>query len=191
VARPVVKLHGIRRAAMELFVEKGIEGTTIRDIALRARAAEGTMYRHFPGKEALALAIFLEELEALLSDLERIVEEEASCRETIFAMIREFYAFFEDDPVRFSYLLLSEHAFLRRLPEGTVLPTDLLRGVLRRGIASGELRRIDPDLATAYVFGIVARVPLFKITGKIRADLRELAPEVARDCWILLEGDER
>ena len=47
----MTKRDAICDAALELFAEKGIEATTIRDIAQRADAAEGTLYRHFKGKE--------------------------------------------------------------------------------------------------------------------------------------------
>ena len=41
------------RAALELFTSLGFHGTTTPALATRAGVAEGTIYRHFPGKEAL------------------------------------------------------------------------------------------------------------------------------------------
>ena len=35
----------IERAALQLFVRRGLRGTTVRDIAACARVAEGTLYR--------------------------------------------------------------------------------------------------------------------------------------------------
>ena len=52
--RPVVV-----RAATSLFAEKGIDGTSMRDIAEAAGVREAAIYRHFTGKEELARDIFL------------------------------------------------------------------------------------------------------------------------------------
>jgi len=49
----------LRRAAMQLFLERGYRGTTIADIEAAAGLAPraGTFYRHFESKEALLVAI--------------------------------------------------------------------------------------------------------------------------------------
>ena len=45
-------------AARQCFAESGFEATTIRDIAQRAGISLGLMYRYFPAKEHLALAVY-------------------------------------------------------------------------------------------------------------------------------------
>ncbi len=46
------------RAALELYTTTGFLGTTTPDIALRAGVAEGTIYRHFSGKEDLLNEVY-------------------------------------------------------------------------------------------------------------------------------------
>lgn len=48
------------RAALELFATQGYHATTTPAIAARAHVAEGTIYRHFPGKEALLNEVYRE-----------------------------------------------------------------------------------------------------------------------------------
>lgn len=48
------------RAALELFTTHGYHATTTPAIAARAHVAEGTIYRHFAGKEALLNEVFRE-----------------------------------------------------------------------------------------------------------------------------------
>src|SRR5262249_22228438 len=56
--------QAIRAAARRLFVDKGLEGTSTRDIAAAADIAVGTLFNYFSSKEALAVAIAAESLAA-------------------------------------------------------------------------------------------------------------------------------
>ncbi len=50
----------ILEQAHQLFLQQGYHGTSMRQIAQRAGIALGAIYNHFPGKEAIFEAIFLE-----------------------------------------------------------------------------------------------------------------------------------
>lgn len=53
----VERKAAIVRAALPLFAQKGFARTTTRDLARAAGVSEPLLYRHFPSKEALYLAI--------------------------------------------------------------------------------------------------------------------------------------
>ena len=46
------------RAGLELFTAQGYRATTTSDIARHAGVAEGALYRHFPGKQALLNEVY-------------------------------------------------------------------------------------------------------------------------------------
>jgi len=48
----------IRDAAMRVFVRKGINGSTMQDIASEAGMSAGAIYRYFPSKDQLVQAVF-------------------------------------------------------------------------------------------------------------------------------------
>src|SRR5439155_16662620 len=48
----------ILRAAMKLFSERGLAATSIRDIAQESGFTNPALYKHFVGKEELALHLF-------------------------------------------------------------------------------------------------------------------------------------
>ena len=48
----------ILRAAMKLFSEQGLDGTSIRDIAKESGYTNPALYKHFVGKDELALYLF-------------------------------------------------------------------------------------------------------------------------------------
>jgi len=52
--------------AAKLFAERGFKNTTVRDIADAAGILSGSLYHHFPGKEALFWAV-LEEVGARIT----------------------------------------------------------------------------------------------------------------------------
>lgn len=53
-------------AARSAFAEKGAEAS-LEDIARRAGVGVGTLYRHFPTRQALLESVYIEEVEALCS----------------------------------------------------------------------------------------------------------------------------
>jgi AcrR family transcriptional regulator len=57
----------ILRAALELFREKGLEGTTTWELSMRAGIAEGTLFNYFKTKEDLALYFFQKETDGLIN----------------------------------------------------------------------------------------------------------------------------
>ena len=57
------------RAALELGAEGGYDAVQMRDVASRAEVALGTIYRYFPSKDALLLAVMVQ----WLGDLEQRV----------------------------------------------------------------------------------------------------------------------
>jgi AcrR family transcriptional regulator len=44
--------------AMQLIATRGYEATTLRDIAKEAGVSVGLLYRYFPGKQAIVLALY-------------------------------------------------------------------------------------------------------------------------------------
>jgi AcrR family transcriptional regulator len=54
---PPAKRH-VLRAAMKLFSEHGFAGTSIRDIARESGYTNPALYKHFAGKEELAVHLF-------------------------------------------------------------------------------------------------------------------------------------
>src|SRR5215472_5179841 len=57
----------ILSAALQLFREKGLEGTTTKEISKKAGIAEGTLFNYFKTKEDLALYFFQKETDGLIS----------------------------------------------------------------------------------------------------------------------------
>jgi AcrR family transcriptional regulator len=178
----------ISRTALRLFVEKGIDGTTIRDIATAAGIAEGTLYRHYPGKDALAWDLFSKNYTAFALELHRVQAGQATLRTKLDAMVRQFCAFFDRDPVLFSYLLLAQHGQLQKLTPEMPNPVEVVLEVLTGGMDRGEIPAGDPNVAAAMVLGIVLQVAVFKIYQRLPQSLTSLAEVLVDACWRVVLG---
>lgn len=59
------RVNDLLAAASEVFQERGYEATTMAEIAARAGAKIGSLYRFFPGKDAIAEAVLRQHMETL------------------------------------------------------------------------------------------------------------------------------
>src|SRR3546814_10446445 len=62
----------IEQVTLALFAEKGVDRTTIGDIARAAGIAEGTIYRHYPSKEELVWQLFSRNYTGLAQQLDAL-----------------------------------------------------------------------------------------------------------------------
>jgi AcrR family transcriptional regulator len=177
----------ISQAALALFVEKGVAETTVRDIAAAAGVAEGTLYRHFTGKDDLAWELYAANFAAFAGELDRRQREKDKLAGKMEVMVHHFCTFFDQDPVLFSYLLLAQHDFLKRVPPDMPNPVDLVHQVIWRAMAAGELPPGDAAAAAAMVMGIVLQSAVFKIYGRITTDLTSLAETLTSACLRVLK----
>ena len=173
----------LKRAALRHFVRHGISGARTREIARAARMAEGNLYRHYPGKDGLALSLYSELLGAFVVELDQASISTEGARERIFALCRRFRLLFERDPDAYAYIVLAQHPLMARTPKGMRTPTDVVEEVLRAGQKAGEVRGGDPSLLASLLVGMVVRVTLLRLHGLLKGDLDRLEREVAGACW--------
>jgi AcrR family transcriptional regulator len=178
----------IARTALRLFVEKGIVETTIRDIAGAAGIAEGTLYRHYENKDQLAWELFSTNYLAFARELDGLQQKYDTLKDKLAAMIRQFCAFFDRDPVLFSYLLLAQHAQLKKVTPEMQTAVTVLQKVIAQGMARGEVPEMEVELAAAMVLGVVLEVAVFKAYGRITQDLSHLSETLVAACWRVLPG---
>src|SRR5215467_3024671 len=104
------KLRRITEAARRLFVAKGFDDTTTREIALRAGVGIGTIFVYAQNKRDLLSLILNEELEKIELMAEAAIEEPASLLDNLMRVARIHYEFFAHQPA-LSRLVLREMVF--------------------------------------------------------------------------------
>src|SRR6516164_7696469 len=88
------KLRRIKEAARELFVAKGFDDTTTREIAVRAGVGIGTIFVYAENKRDLLFLIVNEELEAVAADAEASIVRGQSFLDTLLQVAARHYRFF-------------------------------------------------------------------------------------------------
>lgn len=156
-------------AALQLFVEKGFAGTRLDDVAARAGVSKGTLYLYFDSKEALFKAVIQEGILPVLEEGAELVESfEGSASELLRVMIDAWWnrignTLFGGVPK----LMISEAGNFPELAvyyHETVITRgrNLLRKVLQRGIAAGEFRDVNLEMAIDVIFAPVLMMVVWR-----------------------------
>lgn len=178
----------IERAAMALFVAKGVSETTIRDIAHGTRLAEGALYRHFRSKDALIHSLFSRHYAGLAANFDALQAPCPRLKDKLRAMIAECCRVYDADPVLFQFLLLVQHHSLHRIETDSASPVEIVHRVLAAGMAHGEIPSRDPNLATALVMGVILQPATFKTYGRIPGAMMLLVDTLTEACWRVLQA---
>ena len=175
----------ILSTALLLFTERGYFATSIHDIRRSANISIGSIYHHFESKEAIARAIY----DDLLTRMTTVVEEASATATTTKgkcrAIIAAFFDLAESDPLTLHFVLHARHReFLPdALPICSTRPFEMMKEVITAGIASGEVCRIDPVVASAVVFGSAIRLLHLALDGVLPHSLTTYLEEIVEAGW--------
>lgn len=166
----------IEREALRLFAAKGVEGTSIKDIAGAVGVADAALYRHFVSKDDMAQAIFVRHYGELAEAIHAIAATALPFRDKARALVAHFCALFDEEPDVFAFLLLNQHAHLRFVPkEAERNAVEALSRMMAQARQAGEIAQADPDLAAAMALGAVTQPAVFALYGRLSRPLRAQA----------------
>jgi AcrR family transcriptional regulator len=192
-ARPAELLE----AALALFVEKGFAAARAEDIAARAGVSKATLYAYFRSKEELLQVLLAQRLAACLASDGRQPAGDRSSRELLREALDTWRcALVGGDAGGIFKLVLTE---ARNFPglaafwsREVIEPTRrLVSDIVRRGIARGEFRPVDPDLVlVALVLPVIANCLHRHATGPAMPEGSVMnAPDLfSRHFELVLEG---
>ena len=152
MARPRTDLRArLVRAARSRFLEKGVDGASLRDIARVARTNIGMVYYHFKSKDELFLAVIEDVYPKLLADLREALGPALTFDERLAGGYARMAALSDDEYTVLRIIvreaLVSSQRLgrvLRRFTEGHV---GLVVAAVAEAAASGALRDDVPPAA--------------------------------------------
>ncbi|MDN8615083.1 TetR/AcrR family transcriptional regulator [Variovorax ginsengisoli] len=177
---PDTRENQLLAIARSLFARDGYERTSMRDIAEVADITKAALYYYFPNKEALYERVVLESMQSLVDDVSAAVAAADSPTARIRAFMQSSADVFDLARDRW---IAGSRAFREGGRGGQHLAAialrdryeNLLRQCISEGIASGEVRAIDPAIAGRFLLS-----GLNQMTNWHRPDGRLGVTEVMR-----------
>ena len=184
--KPSTKRPIIVRAATSLFAEKGIDATSMRDIAEAAGVREAAIYRHFAGKDHLARDIFLSWYSWHCTELQRILGRPGSTLDRLREIVAHEFSAVTEHAEAFVYFCENEARFVRDLPHGTMSARRIFMAFIKTGQACGEVRPASPELLADMLSGALCAVALAWLGTGRRRKLSAQLDEVVDGCWRMI-----
>lgn len=174
-----------------VFAAKGVEGTSVEEVAATAQVSKPVVYEHFGGKEGLYAVVVDRELRALTESITAALGQGGSDRETLERAALALLDYIEDSPDGFRILVRDVSG---TAPTGTYasLLSDVAAQVSHLLSAAFERRSIDSTHAQMYAQMLVG---MLSLTGQWWLETRvpakeEVAAHVVNLAWNGLGGLE-
>ena len=187
------KLLRIRNAARELFVSKGYDDTTTREIAARASVGMGTVFTYADNKRDL---LFLVANEDLAEVMRRAAEEslrEETMIESLLTFFRRHYEYFAQQP-ELSRLMLREMVFydsgmqanrFKSMREGFMYS---INESVRLAKQRGEIASPDESCSIGWVIFCLYQVEVRRWLAESMLDVAEGMECLERAIRIVISG---
>lgn len=159
------------KAALKLFVREGVRETNIRAIATEAGYTNPALFKHFSGKEALALHLFERCYLELANRLEAALKARAGFAEKLQALLGVFATFLDESPEAFLFVHEQLRDFWPRVSR-RVKRESMIRRVRRlvaQGVKEGQVRSdVPPELLVAAIIGFLLQFARMAYFGEFK-----------------------
>ncbi len=190
MSRPPRALAPLKDAALRLFVERGIDGTGIRELARSAGCSEAAVYRHWTNKDDLVRSLYEEHLATVCAILDAAVQgnaEKTTFDEQVHAAIAALYQLFDEQPLIFRFVLLAKHDLEIAREINVRTPLDIVQALAQRAIDDGRASG-DAAVLAAALTGTFLETAVFVLYHRLPGPLSQHAARVAKLALLLLHS---
>jgi len=187
------KLRRIKEAAQSLFVAKGFDDTTMREIAVRAGVGLGTIFLYAKDKRDLLFLTINEPLECLTQDAERAVNPQVPLIENLLAIAKLHYHFFGQQPA-LARLALREMIFYESGTQAASFQKTrerlirLFGHTIELATTNEEIGPREPPLFAGWTLFCIFQVELRRWLANDVTNLRAGLSELERALGLLIAG---
>jgi len=179
------KLERIKKAAREVFLEKGFEGATTKEIAERSRVGTGTLFNYASDKLDLLFLITVEEVALMVNQAFSDVPRELPLLEQLIVVFRNNYQYYHQYR-ELGLRMLKEMPFYFYLDRDTAKQfkahsenfVNKLGGLVENAVEDGKIKPdCDVELVRDLIFTVFSR--------EIRIWLSSPSPEIEQGLFRL------
>lgn len=164
----------ILNAAKEVFMQYGLYGARMQDIADKAEINKALLHYYFRSKEKLFDAVFEGALEKYFAQLAVIAEVNLPIEERVHKYIDNIFKFYEEYPQMSMFIIkeiqINPELFKAKVEKMKRDQKFLLVPSLKEAMAKGEINEIDPVIFIINLHSLCAypflATPLFKTMMK-------------------------
>jgi AcrR family transcriptional regulator len=180
------KREMIKAQAMRLFVERGVDAVSVRDIAAACAMKPSNLYAHFAARDALVEELFHDGYAAYGEILAEIAAAPGSFREQLERLVREICRLHDKDNIRFRFLVMTQHGFLHHVERTERNPVEVICRVVALAMEAGEIPRREPELMALAIIGLIVQPATGLLYGRLGGGLLKRADAIVAMCWRVL-----
>ncbi|MBW2100456.1 MAG: TetR/AcrR family transcriptional regulator [Deltaproteobacteria bacterium] len=175
----------ILNIALDLFTQWGYFNTTVHDIQRASNVSIGSIYHHFKNKEGIAKALFDRLVAQMDTAIEGILRTHESTYRRSLAIITYLFELAKETPQSMQYILYARHREFMpdEKPICSSRPFEKIKAMVREGIEKGEIRPMDPTVASACLFGGAIRLIHLHLDRVLEKELPAYLEEVFESAW--------
>ena len=175
----------LRASALALFVEKGYHAVGIRELSKAVGLTEAALYRHWSGKQALAVDLFQNHLAEVCELFAEAWPVQAAPEAGVAATTAAICRLYDERPLVFRFVLMMQHELANLVDPSTRMPMDLL---IERLEAAKQRRQCggDPRLISAAIIGIFLQTATYVLYGRLDGPLSRHERTIARHAMAVI-----
>jgi len=167
----------IFQAAVSLFLDKGFNETSMREIAEAAGVGKSTLYDYFPSKDDILLSVFIEELESLTDKARQITSLPIGADEKLRQVIAAYLDYLSSNEEIYVKLSMEVQRLTQNSLERIQIMRheyqDIVRAIIDDGIREGHFRKIDSLLAARVILSALSPAVYATRTNSPRIQMME------------------
>jgi TetR/AcrR family transcriptional regulator, cholesterol catabolism regulator len=170
--------HEIFHQVAGVFVKKGFQETSMREIAQAAGLGKSTLYDYFKTKDEILVYFFEDQLNDMVAEAQRIAMQNSTADVRLRKIMEAYIESLQANKNLFLKLSIESQRLRldsqKQIQQKRHAYQDMIRALIDEGIREGVFRKVNPLLAARLLIsGMAPVIYTSRVTGTPQQMLRE------------------